>query len=128
MQELLLSPEVSLLCGQRSADLDMMVLINCITHEFDPNTASSTLVPSADFDFVAGLHRGLVVIAGTHSTIVYAQKPRFAQSCQEHSDKLCTDPRDAIFALLNISKPINIISDYRKTTADVYITATRAII
>jgi len=128
VQEIFLSPEVILICGNRSGDLNLMALIDCIIDATDPNTGSSTLVPSADFDFVEELKRALSVTVHVHMATVRAQTPRFAQSCQLHADKVCTNPRDAIFALLNISSPINIIPDYGKATADVYITATRAMI
>jgi hypothetical protein len=128
VQELLLSSEVVLICGERSADLELMALLHCITDSSDPSTGSSTLVPSADFDFVDELKSAMSFITNVHIAIVHAQTPRLALNCQRYANSLCSDPRDAIFALLNISQPINIIPDYSKSTADVYIAATRAMI
>jgi hypothetical protein len=128
VQELLLSSDAVLICGERSADLDLMALVHCITDASDPSTGSSTLVPSADFDFVEELKSAMSVTTDFHTAIVRAQTARLAQNCQLYANKLCSDPRDAIFALLNISQPINFIPDYSKSPEDVYIGAARAMI
>lgn len=55
-------------------------------------------------------------------------RPRkFYRARQSSIDRFCSEPRDYIYAWLNIFQPIEITVDYRKSIVDVYSKATMSI-
>jgi hypothetical protein len=56
------------------------------------------------------------------------RKLSLAQGLNLQLNRSSSEPRDNIYALLSVCKPIDIIPDYNKTVAEVFIEATRAVI
>ncbi|KAK3178947.1 hypothetical protein OEA41_001085 [Lepraria neglecta] len=55
-------------------------------------------------------------------------KHSLASMVQQCSNRLCSDPRDAIYALLNLSLPIDIEPDYERPVEHLYMMATKTLI
>lgn len=129
IQETTLSTEVRIMCGDRQIDLVMMAYIDCITSPVDVEQCTSrTLAVSADTPFKEQLRIGLLSVMYMSDCSTSGHKRSLAQMVEYYSSNLCSDFRDKIYALLSASTDLMIDPDYNQTVADVYTTATKAII
>ena len=89
---------------------------------------SRTLFRNCDESFCHNL-LGAIGIPMIFNEDDLAQKGRpLAELIQLHGDKLCSEPRDAIFALQGIADVNYITPDYSRSISDVYTSTVKAII
>jgi hypothetical protein len=126
-QELISAAEITLICGRRSMDLRLFSLVEFVlrTAKFS-KSGTSILLPTLNHKAVDSL--SLAVVNET-SVIIQrrAEEVSLAGNIGLYSSMACSEPRDYIYALLNISAPINIPTDYQLATNVIFTQATRQI-
>ena len=129
VQELLLPPRSTIICGRRQMDLNMMILPEVLVTAVDPdNEGSNLLWKNADYEFMQRLKTVLVEPLSFLRSSGRQRGEALASLVESHSLRLCSEPRDAIYALLALSTPVNILPDYALPIADIYSNATKTII
>jgi hypothetical protein len=127
-QELISAAEITLICGRRSVDLRLFTLARFIfNYCVHTKTGSSTLLPALDLKALDSLFHA--TLKATSSSLNRGMgQVSLAQNINNYSPMICSEPRDYIYALLNISTPIKIPIDYQLSTNVIYTQATRQII
>lgn len=132
-QELIQKPAVIVRCGSREMNLMATEVIN----------HTSNAVIRRLFGWTEPKGHKTYRFLDTLRLLLFKQylitRRRSYDSSDKSSDSLatmilhyaylqCSEPRDAIYASLNVSRPINISLDYKKPVATIYTEATRAMI
>jgi len=129
LQEIMHAKEATIICGRRWMDFRARTVLGILFYEQRRSTAvgGSLLIPAFDTREVIELMTSSI----TRLMSIYPGQET-SESLSDRiflfSDCASSEPRDAIYALLNISDPIDIIPDYKKLPADVYTDSTRSII
>ncbi|KAL9046739.1 MAG: hypothetical protein Q9214_000504 [Letrouitia sp. 1 TL-2023] len=127
VQELCFAVDVSIHCGDRHINMAKLSLIYQFLKFFDPDSSCNHLIKHLE-GFLLAVHAS---IAGISSFLVILGAKKllpFYVSRQVYHVMKCSEPRDAIYALLNISEPVDIEIDYDNPVDEVYLKATRMII
>jgi hypothetical protein len=128
-QELISAAEVTLICGRRSVDLRLFTLVRFVLL---PNgelaeTGRPILFPTLNLEAVQSLLFATLEAASTSAQKSEGQVS-LAHNIGNYRSMICSEPRDYIYALLNISTPIKIPIDYHLSTNVIYTQATTQII
>ena len=121
VQELKLASDVTIICGHRnmnSAPFDVVQFAEDIAIRYSSNLAwkeSSRMLYNELNPFTGAL-------------IKRKAPDSLASLVTEYSDRFCSEPKDAIYALLNVAAPIGIEPDYKETTVDTFIKSTKKMI
>ena len=122
-------PDVAIVCGHRQVNLDMMYVI---VRVYD---TAGRLRPDLKslFSNVGNQSADDLVLCIIHPATVLDVRTRRAEESlatmvQTHSNRLSSDPKDAIYALLNVSLPIDIEINYERPVDELYIMATKVMI
>jgi hypothetical protein len=127
-QELISAAEITIMCGRRSVDLRLFILADFVLVDgVHAETGSPLLLPALDHETAE------LLLLATLNAIKFNSRRRHGQvslveSIGMHSSMICSEPRDYIYALLNISTPINIPINYQLSTNVIFTQATRQII
>lgn len=132
IQEVLCASEVIIMCGHRLIDLDVCRLILLVS-DFRPYTAdgSSMLLKPLereDISLLTSVTANAIFMALEGVKYRGQQLPSLAKAIYSYTWKLCSDPRDNIYALLSIRNPGNMLIDYSVPISHVFTLATREII
>jgi hypothetical protein len=130
IQELLNAARVLIRCGKRCVDLDIMALIQLSLSKF-LDTGPGHLFENGSEEFADSLWSALTPPLNYHSYMIehrMENKNSLAYNLKMFTGCQCSDLRDKIYALLNISHPLDTKIDYSKSVAEVWIDTTRSII
>lgn len=136
VQECIYAKEGSFICGGRELPFLMSIFLVILEEScLEGTLKSSSLWQHGD---QAGLGRILAAVTTTNRLIdsYLIMQGRLAQQgpmrvmldskfslksiLRTYDYRKCTEPRDAVYALLNIAAPIDIVIDYEKRLEDVY--------
>jgi len=128
VQELLRSQTATIVCGERQIDVVKLGIINLFYYAHETSRSNPHVAPFIE----------LITSFSSHHKYF---SPSFFTNYVKDSGitlgeaiylygtgKACLQPNDAIFALLNISNPINITVDYSIPVPELYTRSTYAII
>ncbi|KAG8533512.1 uncharacterized protein KY384_002298 [Bacidia gigantensis] len=126
--EMQTASKLHLMCGRRYLPIEWLwpLLLDRVAHWGRDIASNSLLGMSKQFTepICHAINPGLEALRAHNMP----RLPILGQQLIRSSGKLCTDPRDYVFANISTSRPIDIKVDYAKDTRVVYINATRAII
>ena len=117
-----------IVCGGREMDFALLTMSILFLGSRSVHTGSCLFWENGDYS--SNVAAGLSMTGAQSLNRLRLQDERrpLVQPLALYHSKSCTEPRDAIYALLNIATPINIQIDYGKKLAEVYTEATLAII
>jgi hypothetical protein len=131
VQELVSAAETTLICGRRSVDLGLFKIMDLVLRNglvgVHAETGRSLLLPALDPESIESF-LGATLEAIAFNFRWSQGRVSLAENIEDCSYMLCSEPRDYIYALLNISTPIQIPIDYQLSTNVIYTQATRQII
>jgi hypothetical protein len=127
VQELTFAKQAILFCGKRQIDFDFTAILDFSLHTLKETNGGCWWLPKVGPDSKVDLYSAMVML----SLIYYDKGPlrnsSLAQGPVLQLHRSCSEPRGVIYALLSVCKPIEVIPDYNKTVAEVYIETTRSI-
>ena len=123
-QEQILAPHTTLICGHRELNVDALYPLMSIMKNLKKYKAEDDDSHPRHEPWIAPLTKlvKLFKVSGSMS------RPSLASNLRDHSTALCSEPKDYVYALLNVSAPLHLIPDYSLSLAEVYIRSTQAII
>jgi hypothetical protein len=127
-QELISAAEITIMCGRRSVDLRLFILADFVLlNGVRAETGSPILLPALDHETTESLL--FATLKANRFNLLRGQgQVSLAENIRNYSSMICSERRDYIYALLNISTPIQIPIDYQLSTNVIYRQATRQII
>jgi hypothetical protein len=126
VQEVICTNDHVLLCGERQIDGINLHILNLALVERDPNDGGSQLLCNCDHDAVEELEDSL--FEPTFPEEWRVEPSTLYAAWDSVNTKFCSEPRDYIYALLNIVQPIRITVDYSKPIVEIFSEATISII
>ena len=119
---------VAIFCGHRQINLDMIGIIEKVydtVRSLEPG--QNSLFSNVGYEYA---HDLFTCILKPTEVDIHTQpmKHSLVSMVQQCSHRLCSDPRDAIYALLNLSLPIDIEPDYERPVEHLYMMATKTLI
>lgn len=128
VQECVLASETVFICGNRSFDMEMMTLMWFIIDGLHPIAGSGALIRSCDLAARTAIMGSVTAVFLTLYGKEFPDKSTLFNTMDTFSNRLCTEPRDNIYALLGVSLPLDVSVDYSKSISDIFVDATRAMI
>ena len=134
VQELFFASNVQLVCGSTSLEFDKLIIIYMVQSSFRTRPQD---VPSAMMLHFAGrafeeiLLHAMQCVSGLLRYINAGRngiRSPLSTMFLGFMTLSCTEPVDRIYALLSLSKAINIIPDYERPPAEIFTATTKAII
>jgi hypothetical protein len=102
--------------------------MNLIELVLNPSNDCGKILSNCDANLQKQMAQSLSSLLRVQMDREVASTRKIAHMLEVSMWKLCSEPRDAIYTLLGVSKPINITLDYNMPIAKVYTRATGAII
>ncbi|MCJ1249510.1 hypothetical protein MMC30_006735 [Trapelia coarctata] len=130
VQEVVYSRSATIVCGRRSIPWDIIQILQArfLGHERHTDFPDASECVSQVTDLVAPID-SLKWARQEHHEFWATKRNTLAFATYAFEDKLCKDPREKIFALLNLVVPESeMVADYTKTVSEVYLEATKIII
>ena len=123
-QEQILAPHTTLICGRRKLNVDTLYPLMSIMEDLKRHMAEDEGFHPLHALWMAPLTKlvKLFRVSGSMS------RPSLASNLRDHSTALCSEAKDYVYALLNVSAPLHLIPDYSLSLDEVYIRSTQAII
>lgn len=125
IQEFIHGQSINILCGTREMDMDLFPIIDLAICRNWPSRLQ--FIPGLWDEYRLRLGYSIAQIGGLWD-LKYAAPSNLLAMMDLFSLRKCSEPRDNIFALLNISVDIPIQVDYHADIGAVFLQATRAII
>ena len=130
VQEVVYSRSATIVCGRRHIPWEIVQILQTrfFGHERHADYPDATEYVRQVTDLVAPID-SLKWARLEHHQFWATKRNTLAFATYAFEDKLCKDPRDKIFALLNLVVPeSNVVADYTMTVSGVYFNATKRII
>jgi hypothetical protein len=128
LQEIHNSSHAVLLCGARHLDFSMASLLVIALRVPLSGDGTGNLLPNLDFPALNKLFGAIIMWILRYLDRAYSQKRSLAHQIIELSIRQVSDPRDAIYSLLGMCLPIDLVPKYENSISDCYVDAVRAMI
>ncbi|MDI1491235.1 MAG: hypothetical protein OHK93_002442 [Ramalina farinacea] len=122
--EQILAPHTTLICGRRELNVDALYPILSMMEDLKRHKAEDEDFHSVHELWIEPLTKLVKLFTVSDSK----SRPSLASNLRDHSTALCSEPRDYVYALLNVSAPLYLLPNYSLSLEEVYIRSTQAII
>jgi hypothetical protein len=128
VQEIQSAQNIQVICGKRELEFRILELVVLLSQATEKRTGNSILLKPLNeyllFNFTFHLRQPIRLLFDWRNE----SWGSLSRALQDYATFICTDPRDRIYALLNICQPIDIPVDYTITSKDLFEQSTGSII